>query len=71
MRRLADDEMASLVRLCRDGRKGPGRALEALWELIVRDADQVGVAEAAARTPTFRVHGPWTYTVTDTDMSDC
>ena len=54
MRRLTDDEMARLVALARDGRKGPGRAIEALWELILRDAEGVSVAEAAASEPKFR-----------------
>ena len=55
MRRLTDEEMAALTKLARQGRKGPGLALEALWELILRDAEGVGVAEAAARVPKFRV----------------
>jgi hypothetical protein len=55
MRRLTDEEMASLVRLSRDGRKGPAKALDALWDLILREAEGVGVEEAAERDPQFRV----------------
>lgn len=55
MRRLTPSEMSGLVGLARRGRKGPGVALEALWDLILRDAEGVGVAEAAARIPQFRV----------------
>lgn len=46
MRRLTDDEMNMLVRLARDGRKGPGRAMEALWDLILREAEGISYAEA-------------------------
>ena len=55
MRRLTDDEMARLVALARDGRKGPGRAIDALWELILHEAEGVSVAEAAARPGGYRV----------------
>jgi hypothetical protein len=55
MRRLTDAEMVQHIKLARDGAKGPGRALEALSDLILRDAEGVGVAEAAACTPKFRV----------------
>lgn len=49
MRRLTGDEMTELIRLARDGRTGPGRAIDALWELIVRDAHGISLAEAAER----------------------
>lgn len=55
MRRLTDDEMASLCKLARNGRRGPARALDALWDLILREAEGVGVAEAAARPGSYRV----------------
>lgn len=55
MRRLTDSEMATLVQMCRDGRKGPARAMEALWDLILFDAEGTSAAEAAARTPPYRV----------------
>lgn len=49
MRRLTDAEMTELTRLARDGRTGPSRAIDALWELIVLDAHGVSLAEAAKR----------------------
>lgn len=49
MRRLTDDEMTELTRLARDGRTGPGRAIDALWELIVQDAHGITLVEAAER----------------------
>jgi hypothetical protein len=49
MRRLTDAEMTELTRLARDGPTGPARAIDALWELIVRDAHGVSLAEAAER----------------------
>lgn len=49
MRRLTDEEMADLSRLARNGRAGPGRAIDALWELIVQDAHGVSLEEAAER----------------------
>jgi hypothetical protein len=48
MRRLTDDEMAELTRLARDGRTGPARAIDALWELVIRDAHGISLAEADA-----------------------
>lgn len=55
MRRLAEPEMARLRRLARAGRKGPERALDALWDLILQEAEGVGVAEASQRPGSFRV----------------
>lgn len=55
MRRLSDDEMAQLRRFARQGRTGPARALDALWELILREAEGVGLDEAASRPGSFRV----------------
>lgn len=55
MRRLTDAEMGHLQDLARRGRTGPARALEALWDLVLREADGVGVAEAAARPARFHV----------------
>lgn len=47
MRRLTDTEMAELTRLARDGRTGPGQAIDALWELILQDAHGISLVEAA------------------------
>lgn len=55
MRRLTDNEMHQLCRLARDGRRGPAKALDALWDLILRDAEGISVAEAAARPGSYRV----------------
>lgn len=55
MRRLSESEMMRLRRLARDGRKGPKRALDALWDLILREAEGVGLAEASQRDGSFRV----------------
>ena len=55
MRRLTDDEMAALCRLARSGRRGPAKALDALWDLILREAEGVSVAEAASRPGSYRV----------------
>lgn len=38
MRRLSVAEMAHLRRLARNGRRGPAKALDALWELIIDEA---------------------------------
>jgi hypothetical protein len=55
MRRLTDDEMTMLVRLARDGRTGPGRAMVALWDLILRDAEGISYEDAAATGCVFAV----------------
>lgn len=49
MRRLSDAEMAELIALARQGRKGPAAALDALWELILHEAEGLSLAEAAER----------------------
>lgn len=49
VRRLTAPEMAALIRLARNGRTGPGRAIDALWELIMKDAHGITLAEAAQR----------------------
>lgn len=48
MRRFTDDEMTTLTTLARRGRRGPGSAIDALWELIMPDAEGTSLAEAAA-----------------------
>jgi hypothetical protein len=48
MRRLTDDEMTELIGLARRGRTGPGRALDALWDLILQHAEGMSLAEAMA-----------------------
>lgn len=53
MRRLTDDEMGT--RMARQGRRGPGWAIDALWELILQDAHGMSIAEAAGRPGSFRV----------------
>lgn len=55
MRRLTDEEMASLRNLARNGRKGPAKALDALWELILFEAEGISLAEADARPGSFHV----------------
>lgn len=55
MRRLTDSEMTQLRQLGRDGRKGPGRALNALWDLILQEAEGAGVADASQRDGSFYV----------------
>jgi hypothetical protein len=55
MRRLTDDEMARLRALARNGATGPGKMLDALWDLILLDAEGVTVADAAARPGGYRV----------------
>jgi hypothetical protein len=55
MRRLTDDEMTMLIRLARDGRTGPGRAMVALWDLILRDAEGINYEDAAATDRLFAV----------------
>lgn len=55
MRRLTQQELRHVVDLARDGRTGPARALEALWDLILREAEGVGVNDAASRPGGFRV----------------
>ena len=47
-RRLTDGEMAELVKLARSGVKGPGRAMDALWDLILHDIEGLSLAEATA-----------------------
>ena len=48
MRRLSDAEMAELIALARQGRKGPAAALDALWELILHEAEGLSLAEGTA-----------------------
>lgn len=48
MRRLTDDEMATLCRLARNGREGPSRAIEELWNLILREAHGLSREERPA-----------------------
>jgi hypothetical protein len=48
MRRLTDEEMADLTGLARIGRVGPGRALDGLWDLILRYTEGITLAEAGA-----------------------
>lgn len=49
MRRLTDDELTHIIRLARDGRRGPSRAIDALWELTMQEIHGIGLAEAAER----------------------
>jgi hypothetical protein len=55
MRRLTDDEMAALIAQARKGRLGPVRALDILWDLILREAEGISLAEAAERPRRFSV----------------
>lgn len=55
MRRLTQQEMDALRHLARRGAKGPALALDALWDIILREAEGIGVAEAASRPGRFRV----------------
>lgn len=55
MPRLTETEMAHLRQLAHEGRRGPERALDALWDLILREAEGVGLAEASQRDGSFWV----------------
>lgn len=55
MRRLTGTEMELLVALARRGRRGPAQALESLWDVILREAEGIGVVEAASRPGGFGV----------------
>jgi hypothetical protein len=57
MRRFTDDEMAALIRLARDGRTGPSRALDALWDLILTEVDGVTMADITAAGKVWQVEG--------------
>ena len=48
MRRLTDAEMAELVKSARSGPKGPSRAMQALWDLILQEVEGMSVAEGTA-----------------------
>lgn len=55
MRRLTDDEMLELTTIARHGADGPPSALRTLWDLILRDAEGVSLAEASSAG----VQGRW------------
>jgi hypothetical protein len=55
MRRLTDDEMTALIAQARKGRLGPDKALDLLWDLILREAEGISLAEAAEQPGRFSV----------------
>lgn len=55
MRRLTAAEMAHLGALAGTGRRGPARCIEALWDLILTEAEGVTAPEAAERPGGYRV----------------
>lgn len=55
VRRLTDEEMEQLISLARAGRKGPAKAMDALWDLILREVEGMSLAEATERNLRWHV----------------
>lgn len=55
MRRLTDEEMARICYTAASEARGAAKALEMLWDLILRDAEGVSVVQAAARPGSYPV----------------